>query len=121
MFLRVMRPGSHAGKEQITVAQGSDADLFGTFLDSLQRRDAESAPRSRQAGEDWLLSTLHESGALPVVEVLSLGTSRGLAITEVAMLIEALRTTGLISVDGQPGEGRVALTDRGERVVSAAP
>jgi hypothetical protein len=37
------------------------------------------------------------------------------------MLIEALRTTGLISVDGQPGEGRVALTDRGERVVSAAP
>ena len=64
-----------------------------------------------------LLSLLDESGPRPVPELLA---ASQLSLFDFTALIEAMRASGLIIIEGQPGKEQIGLTATGQQAAGAA-
>ncbi len=86
-------------------------DNFGTFLETLKRRET-SRQASRGASFN-LLTILVDSGPTPVPDLMK---ESGMGVADFAEALKTMREAGLITLAGQPGNETVGLTKNGEQV-----
>jgi predicted transcriptional regulator len=98
------------------VAEQSNADLFGTFLESVRRQEVAQQRQSGHLDGDRLLAALHGSGPQPVSDLF---VASGLSFSDFTVAIQAMEANGLVTMQGEPGKERVALTERGEYIAGA--
>ena len=103
------------------MAKSSDStgnvNSFGTFLESLNSQ----APPGQQAPPSGaplkLLTALASSGPRTVPDLMS---ASGLAFSEFTDALTTMKTIGLVSLDGPPGQEQAALTASGEQMARLA-
>jgi predicted transcriptional regulator len=95
------------------MAQKSGADLFGTFLETVQKR---STAQQKRPGGTWLLSRLNESGAQPIPDLLA---SSNMSFSDFTTMLTTMQDAGLVTLEGEPGEEQVTLTPTGKQAAGA--
>ena len=97
------------------MASKSKVDSFGTFLETMQRR--ESSRQASGGSPIALLTILAESGPQPVPELLARSE---MGFTDFSQALNTMREAGLLTLVGQPGQEVVELTETGQQVVKPA-
>ncbi len=90
----------------------ANVDSFGTFLESLSRREKGRTP-SKGEGASHFLRLIADSGPESVPDLLK---RSGLSVADFMEALTTLREAGLISLGGEPGNEIVRLTSAGEEI-----
>lgn len=89
-----------------------NVNSFGTFLESLNSQAPGQQPAPAGAPLK-LLTTLASSGPQGVPELM---TASGLAFSDFTDALTTMKTIGLVTLDGPPGQEMATLTASGEQV-----
>jgi hypothetical protein len=128
-FLETVRSGyptANEGGLQSQSPRGTPLDPQSATGDSLRASSGEheelgsegdAAPASGMSGMQLVLGHLAGPGTAPLTE---LASDIGMPLIEVAGLLSKLSSTGLVSIEGDPGHETVSLTDAGRTIAELA-